>query len=161
MKNPAKNPCPCGSGRLYRDCCSPYHRGLAEPPDAEALMRSRYSAFALKEAAYLFRSLHPDHPDHAQGPDTLARAIKSSPYRYMGLAILDKELSAPPLPSRVLFLAKVFERGHDVSFLELSDFFHDGTGWRYHSGIPALVGERKPSRLSIEEFLRSIQSKTS
>ena len=36
---------------------------LAEAPDAERLMRSRYSAFALREVAYLWKTLHPDHPD--------------------------------------------------------------------------------------------------
>ena len=36
--------------------------------------------------------------------------------------------------ARVLFHATVFEKGRDRSFVELSTFAHDGTGWRYLSG---------------------------
>lgn len=50
--------CPCGSGRADAACCEPYH--LGEPaPTAEALMRSRYSAFARRLAPYLLRTWHP------------------------------------------------------------------------------------------------------
>ncbi len=50
--------CPCGSGRAYAACCGPLHAG--EPaPTAEALMRSRFSAFARGDAAYLLASWHP------------------------------------------------------------------------------------------------------
>lgn len=39
--------CPCQSGKCYVDCCRPFHMQTAQPLTAEALMRSRYSAFAL------------------------------------------------------------------------------------------------------------------
>lgn len=49
--------CPCSSGETYALCCGPIHAG--EPaPTAERLMRSRFSAFALGDAAYLLRSWH-------------------------------------------------------------------------------------------------------
>jgi len=51
--------CPCGLGRPYGECCGPAHRGTA-PATAAALMRSRYAAFALDDAAYVLRSWHPD-----------------------------------------------------------------------------------------------------
>ncbi|MGS2616650.1 YchJ family protein [Micromonospora sp. LZ34] len=50
-------PCPCGSGRPYADCCGPLHRG-GTAATAEALMRSRFTAFALGDAAYLLLSWH-------------------------------------------------------------------------------------------------------
>ncbi|MEU7172640.1 YchJ family protein [Micromonospora tulbaghiae] len=50
--------CPCGTGRPYADCCGPVHRGEATAASAEALMRSRFSAFALGDAAYLRHSWH-------------------------------------------------------------------------------------------------------
>ncbi|WP_431877733.1 YchJ family protein [Micromonospora marina] len=50
--------CPCGTGRPYADCCAPVHRGEATAATAEALMRSRFSAFALGDAAYLRHSWH-------------------------------------------------------------------------------------------------------
>ena len=51
-------PCPCGSGRTYAQCCEPLHDG-APAPTAEALMRSRYTAFVVGDEDYLFRTWHP------------------------------------------------------------------------------------------------------
>ncbi|MCH6471930.1 YchJ family protein [Sinomonas terrae] len=53
--------CPCGSGDTYGDCCSRFHLG-AVAPTAEALMRSRYSAFATggtEMQDYLLATWHP------------------------------------------------------------------------------------------------------
>ncbi len=50
--------CPCLSGESYGACCGRLHRGEAPAATAEALMRSRFSAFALGDAAYLLRSWH-------------------------------------------------------------------------------------------------------
>lgn len=52
--------CPCLSGEQYDDCCGRFHRGDAEAPTAQQLMRSRYSAFVMLDAAYLLRTWHPD-----------------------------------------------------------------------------------------------------
>lgn len=51
----ATSPCPCGSGRTYSTCCEPLHRG-APAATPEALMRSRYSAYALGLDAYVLSS---------------------------------------------------------------------------------------------------------
>ena len=55
--------CPCGgrpAGAAFAACCGRYlgHRDAAPAPDAEALMRSRYSAFVRQDAAYLLASWH-------------------------------------------------------------------------------------------------------
>lgn len=51
-------PCPCESGAPYASCCRRAH--LGEPTvTAEALMRSRYSAYALGRVDHLFRTWHP------------------------------------------------------------------------------------------------------
>ena len=50
--------CPCGSGRAYDGCCGPLHEG-APASSAEALMRSRFSAYALGLDAYVLSSWHP------------------------------------------------------------------------------------------------------
>ena len=49
--------CPCGSGRPLSDCCARWHGGLPAP-SAEALMRSRYSAFVLGLESYLRATWH-------------------------------------------------------------------------------------------------------
>jgi len=51
--------CPCLTGLPYGECCGPLHRGERSAPTAEALMRSRYSAFAAGEADYLRATWHP------------------------------------------------------------------------------------------------------
>ncbi len=51
--------CPCLSGSPFDECCGPLHSGAAVAPTAERLMRSRFSAFALGDAAYLLASWHP------------------------------------------------------------------------------------------------------
>ncbi|MDN2717680.1 YchJ family metal-binding protein [Janthinobacterium sp. SUN120] len=49
--------CPCG-GASYASCCGPYIAGDAVPPTAEALMRSRYTAFTLRDEPYLRATWH-------------------------------------------------------------------------------------------------------
>lgn len=51
--------CPCGLPATYDACCGRYVSGAAAAPTAEALMRSRYSAFAVGDAAHLARTWHP------------------------------------------------------------------------------------------------------
>lgn len=57
--------CPCGVGPRYRECCGRLHRGEAKARTAGELMRSRFSAFAERDEAYLLRSWHPaTRPEH-------------------------------------------------------------------------------------------------
>ncbi|WP_433933401.1 YchJ family protein [Sorangium cellulosum] len=128
-------PCPCGTGRSYRDCCAPCHLGDREAPDAVALMRSRYAAFAVGDAAYLWHTLHMGHIDRGRDRDEVLRELKVTMHhlRYRGLKILDSTQGGSS--ASVLFLAKIFEAGADRSFIELSDFLHDGEGWRYLHGV--------------------------
>ncbi|WP_295904549.1 YchJ family protein [uncultured Bdellovibrio sp.] len=55
--------CPCGSGKSYVECCGVYHSGKALAPTAEALMRSRYSAFAKNQMQYLRDTTDPQTLD--------------------------------------------------------------------------------------------------
>jgi SEC-C motif domain protein len=48
-------PCLCGSGKLMPACCGPYLAG-ATAPTAEALMRSRYTAYATGRYDYIERT---------------------------------------------------------------------------------------------------------
>lgn len=139
----AARDCPCGSALPYRACCGPLHRGEREAADARALMASRYAAFATKQLDYLWRTLDPEHEDRARPQAEVLAGIRRSceTNRYMGLRILDH---APPDAAgvaRVLFLARVFERGKDRSFVERSEFRHDGVGWRYWRGDGAMVAQ--------------------
>ncbi len=48
--------CPCGSGKNYSACCEPYLSGAQLPKTAEALMRARYSAYAVSDIDYLYKT---------------------------------------------------------------------------------------------------------
>ena len=48
--------CPCKSGTSFLQCCSPYLHNKKLPPNPLALMRSRYSAYALKDIDYLVQT---------------------------------------------------------------------------------------------------------
>ena len=50
--------CPCGTKLEYENCCQPYHLKATNAPTAEMLMRSRYSAFVVADANYLFETTH-------------------------------------------------------------------------------------------------------
>ena len=53
-------PCPCGTGKSVDQCCGLYLSGKTYPNNAEALMRSRYSAYVTGNIPYLKKSWHPD-----------------------------------------------------------------------------------------------------
>lgn len=53
--------CYCGSGLEFNKCCEPVLVDVVNAKTAEALMRSRYSAYVLKDYGHLFESLHPKH----------------------------------------------------------------------------------------------------
>jgi len=151
--------CPCHSGLAYEACCAPFHRGEREAPEPGALMRSRYAAFACGEAEYLVRTLHEDHPDRALPRADLMRSLRAAKerLRYPSLLILEERRSPPGAggTAEVLFAAGLVESGRDCSFVELSDFAHDGAGWRYLSGIlvPLATLGRAAEGLTIDAFL--------
>ncbi|MGW0762314.1 YchJ family protein [Streptomyces sp. NPDC002814] len=73
--------CPCGLAETYEKCCGRFHRGDATSPTAEALMRSRYSAFTKRDEAYLLRTWH---------PRTRPARVEFDPgMKWTGLEILD------------------------------------------------------------------------
>lgn len=127
--------CPCGRGESYARCCARFHQG-AEPEVPRDLMAARYAAFALGDAAFLHRTLHPQHDDHAAGVAGIAKTLRAQAksVRYQGLRILDSRAPDATGAAQVLFHASVRAAGRDVSFVERSYFLHDGAGWRYLAG---------------------------
>jgi SEC-C motif-containing protein len=132
----SRETCPCGSNQTYDACCGVYHRGEREAPDAETLMRSRFAAYARGNAEYLWKTLHPEHDDRARPRETVIREFREAfvRFRYQSLRVLDRSPPDNEGVARVLFIARIFERGRERSFIERSDFLHDGAGWRYLCG---------------------------
>jgi SEC-C motif-containing protein len=123
--------CPCGSGARYRECCGPRHDGTKPAETPEALMRSRWSAFALGLGDYLVDTLTANHEDRKIPRDALARALSQAKDRQRFMALTIKAL---PAADQVTFHARIFEKGKDVSFTERSTFVQEDGRWKYASG---------------------------
>jgi SEC-C motif-containing protein len=148
--------CPCFSGELYEACCAPFHKRTREPPTAELMMRSRYSGFALKLVPYLYDTFHSEHEDKKLPKAEVLRGLRdaSEGFRYMGLRILQSRQDDAAGTAQVLFFARLFERGTERSFVELSEFKKENGGWRYVSGrtLPLALVRSQLETLTIDTF---------
>lgn len=125
-------PCPCGSQRTYEDCCGPCHRGEVPAATAEALMRSRYSAFVKHLADYLIQTHHPSQrcPDDAM---TLTKSFDDT--SWLGLAILAITAgSEQDTQGTVTFAARYRTNGKDGTLHERSHFVKQDGCWFYLNG---------------------------
>jgi SEC-C motif-containing protein len=95
-------------------------------------MRSRYAAFARGDVDYLVKTLSADHPDRTDDSAGEYRRAREN-RRFLDLCIL--HTSSEGDVGEVLFYARIFERGVDYSFVELSGFVREGGEWRYASGV--------------------------
>jgi len=50
--------CPCNHAKEFDQCCGPYLAGDKAAPTAEALMRSRFSAYVREDYGYVVRTCH-------------------------------------------------------------------------------------------------------
>jgi SEC-C motif-containing protein len=110
----------------------------------------------MKDIPYLWRTLHPAHPDRARPQQEVWADLREScsTVRYRGLQILEERPpAAPGEPSQVLFLARIFVKGSDRSFVELSDFLPDeGEAYGYVGGIGVSAAKVPLKGLTIEGF---------
>ena len=51
--------CPCESNKEFSKCCGPLIEQGTKATNPEQLMRSRYTAFTLKNMKYIFETTHP------------------------------------------------------------------------------------------------------
>jgi SEC-C motif-containing protein len=115
--------CHCGLPESYANCCGRLHRGEAAAATAERLMRSRFSAFVVRDEAYLLKSWH---------PSTRPTGVDFDPaLRWLGLDILGSTGGSPfHTEGTVEFRAR--HTGGDLH--ENSRFVrHDGA-WVYLDG---------------------------
>ena len=127
--------CLCRSGAKYKRCCRPLHQGGA-PTTAEALMRSRFSAYALGLVDYVLATTHPDGPnwedDRAEWAAGVAAFSRSTSFD--GLEILSS--GEGEREAFVTFRATLSQEGRDASFTERNRFLREDGRWLYHSGEP-------------------------
>jgi len=126
MKKTTDDACPCGSGQPYAACCGRYHAGAAAP-DAERLMRSRYSAYVRGLVDYLRATWHPDtrpaelELDAAPRPQWLGLAVKSHAAQDDGHATVE-------------FVARYKRNGRAFRLHETSRFVRLDGRWVYVDG---------------------------
>ncbi|WP_348651155.1 YchJ family metal-binding protein [Micromonospora sp. WMMD882] len=103
------------------------HRGEADAGTAEALMRSRFAAFAVGDAAYLMRSWH---------PTTRPTALDLDPRtRWTRLEVLATDRGGVfDTVGEVEFRAHYRERGRPGTLHERSRFRREDGRWVYLDG---------------------------
>ena len=127
--------CPCGgrpAGAAFAACCGRYldHRDAAPAPDAEALMRSRYSAFVTGNADYLRATWHPDTRPDELGLD----APGAQKTTWLGLTVKSHRVTGPET-AEVEFVARYrVGGGSAVRLHERSRFVRLDGRWLYVDG---------------------------
>jgi SEC-C motif domain protein len=136
--------CPCGSDRPYEDCCGPYISGKAKPATAEALMRSRYTAYANKAIDYIVDTCL---RDDEHGIDIEATKRWSETSTWLGLKILktDKGGSSDE-EGMVEFKATYVQGGLRENHHEKAAFVKRDGAWLFADGevIPETVVREGP-----------------
>jgi len=131
--NPSPS-CPCGrldarrQALPYAACCGRWieFQGSAHAPDAESLMRSRYTAFVRERADYLLATWHPSFRPPSLGFD--------SGIRWLGLEV--KAFQALDADHAVVrFVARQRDAGGRAHRLaETSRFVREDGCWYYLDG---------------------------
>lgn len=132
----APQACPCGKSYkaqrppLYVDCCSRFVERFSDTPapNAESLMRSRYSAFVLGHTDYLAATWHATTRPHdlAADPGT----------RWLGLEVR-RHAAIDANHAEVEFVARYRPAdgsGPAVRIHERSRFVREGNRWYYVDG---------------------------
>jgi SEC-C motif domain protein len=134
--------CYCGSGKAFEHCCAPLIEGTEAASSAEALMRSRYSGYAVGAGTYLVATTVPEKqvPEDAELIRTHAAQTT-----WLGLQILD----ASERGNGAVVTFKAFYRDGDGAIRvhhEKSAFVKAEGRWYYDEGVlyEAVVGRNDP-----------------
>ena len=120
--------CPCESSKPYVHCCQPHHQGIPAPT-AEALMRSRYTAYVLGLEDYLLKTWHAD-----TRPQSLNLAEDTS-IKWLGLQVKRSE-NISHNTAIVEFVARYSLGGKKAERLhEISQFLRTDQEWYYLRGL--------------------------
>jgi SEC-C motif-containing protein len=136
--------CPCGSGRAYEECCGPYIAGKSKPATAEALMRSRYSAYVKKAVDYIVDTCLLDE-EHGIDKDATKRWAEKS--TWLGLTILSADKGGPSDEEGIVeFKASYVLDGLRENHHERAAFVKREGAWLYADGeiIPETVVREGP-----------------
>lgn len=120
--------CPCGTGLTYGECCGPFLSAAAQPPTAERMMRSRFTAYAVHHPGYLLATWH---------PSTRPTKLTLDPdLTWISLEILGRTRGGMlDTEGTVEFRATYRSEGMRMFQLENSSFVRENKTWLYVDGI--------------------------
>lgn len=135
-------PCPCGSSKPYDQCCAALHRGTPAA-SAEALMRSRYCAYAKGEIDYLIETTTPTQQADLNRDAITAWSLQS---QWLGLDVEEhRELPGNPPHAQVRFTARWRDASGEHAHQELSAFVKRDERWYFlDPTLPVRLGRNDP-----------------
>ncbi len=117
--------CPCGRDARYDACCGRYLGTGVPAPDAQSLMRSRYTAFVRGDAAHLLSTWHA-----SRRPASLAL---DPGVKWLGLEVR-RHLPIDASRAEVEFVARSRVQGRGQRLHERSRFVREDGCWWYVDG---------------------------
>jgi SEC-C motif-containing protein len=120
-----KDACPCGRGARFETCCGRYIGTGVPAPDAESLMRSRYTAFVRGDVAHLLATWHA-----SQRPATLKL---EAGVKWLGLEV-KRQTPIDDTHAEVEFVARSRVQGRGQRLHERSRFVREDGWWFYVDG---------------------------
>jgi SEC-C motif-containing protein len=125
----SNKPCPCDSGKPYNTCCQTAHNGTPAPT-AEALMRSRYTAYVLGLDAYLLKTWA------AETRPASLNLSDDTQTKWLGLQVKRVE-NTSDTTAIVEFVARYKIGGKAERLHEISQFVRVEGCWYYLAGSNA------------------------
>jgi SEC-C motif-containing protein len=120
------SPCPCGSGKVFGDCCEPLLTGARPAADAELLMRSRFTAHVLRDFRYLHNTYRP-----TAGKPYVEEAGEPV-MQWTKLVVHSHEVTADPDKAFVDFSAYGIDDGVEKVLQEKAEFLRINGTWLYN-----------------------------
>ena len=149
-------PCPCGSDTDYTGCCQPLHLRQILPPTAEALMRSRYSAYVLHLIDYIIATTVP-------AQQTFLNAAELMQWSKEGLNVIAHR-NFGKQHAQVEFEAYFRDGQHRSAHHELSGFVNIGGQWYFIDPTvplptmkqPCICGSEKKFKACCGKYLQPV-----
>ena len=131
--------CPCGSAIAFAECCKPLIDGERTAETAEALMRSRYTAHAIKAFDYIFETTHPDSREE---DDRKSTAAWSKRLAWQSLQVRNIDAGgADDDQGTVEFVARYRKNGKAFDHHEIAEFVREDGRWYFKDGQAPQVAQ--------------------
>ncbi|MCK5682612.1 YchJ family protein [bacterium] len=123
--------CYCGTGKLYSECCEPFISGKKLPANAEELLRSRYSAYAVINMDYILETTS-EPQKKLFDVETNKRWAEESQWKQ--LQIISTEEKPETGICNIEFVAHYFSDGIDQKHHEKAEFKKYDDRWYFDGG---------------------------